>query len=481
LIASNNSTVGLPGGSNPPGTPTTITTVDGGTVTFTSGAEGNGWGGQFIGSATTTNRFTGPVSVNGTMSFSNFLGVVQIALTGNFRFNTALGGGDNTTFVFESGSVHTRDSQTASLGTISGGGNTSGIIGTGTAGQIGTWAIGAKNVDATFHGFFSGSNNLIKIGSAGLTFDGRMYYTNTVTLADPFEPTNVVNFTLFSNAVTYTGLTTVSNGILSIVSPNNLTNSTGIRLAGDGAVLDASQIGYLSNQITLDYFSAPQATNSVAVVTKTVDLVGTQTLTGSGTIWGSVNAAPTTTVAPGFSVGTLTITNTAGLYGTINMELNRSSTPNADLIVAPVINVSGATLNVTNIGPDLVTGDVYQLFSGPVIGTLAATNLPVQNQAATVTYVWTNMLAINGSIKVLSGASPVNPTPTSISYSVAANQLSLSWPPDHLGWDLQTNSTSIANPSAWFTYPGSTSVTNVVLTVEPTKPQVFYRLHLQTP
>jgi hypothetical protein len=64
---------------------------------------------------------------------------------------------------------------------------------------------------------------------------------------------------------------------------------------------------------------------------------------------------------------------------------------------------------------------------------------------------------------------------------VAANQLSLSWPPDHLGWDLQTNSTSIANPNAWFTYPGSTSVTNVVLTVEPTKPQVFYRLHLQTP
>jgi fibronectin-binding autotransporter adhesin len=107
VIASNSATLGLAGGSAIPGTPASITTVDGASVLFTSIAEGNTWGGQFIGSATATNRFTGACTLGGALSLSNFLGVVQIAMDNasnpNFRFNTAVGGGDNTTFEFQSG------------------------------------------------------------------------------------------------------------------------------------------------------------------------------------------------------------------------------------------------------------------------------------------------------------------------------------------------------------------------------------------
>ncbi len=200
-----------------------------------------------------------------------------------------------------------------------------------------------------------------------------------------------------------------------------------------------------------------------------------QTLAGLGTIRGSVLAESGSSVTPGLSVGPLTITNGATLNGGINMELNRANSPNSDRIVAPSINVNGATITVTNIGADLVTGDSYQLFSVPVTGTPVAVNLPVQNQAATITYVWTNKLAIDGTIAVLSGASPVNTSPTNITTVVSGNTLDLSWPADHTGWTLQTNSVGLLSPS-WFPYPGSTATNRVIITFDPTKPSVFYRL-----
>ena len=108
-------------------------------------------------------------------------------------------------------------------------------------------------------------------------------------------------------------------------------------------------------------------------------------------------------------------------------------------------------------------------------GTPAVVNLPVQNQAATITYIWTNKLAIDGTIGVLSGASPVNTAPTNITTVVSGNTLTLSWPADHTGWTLQTNSVGLLSPS-WFPYPGSTATNQIFMTIDPTKPSVFYRL-----
>ena len=41
---------------------------------------------------------------------------------------------------------------------------------------------------------------------------------------------------------------------------------------------------------------------------------------------------------------------------------------------------------------------------------------------------------------------------------------------------LQTNAVSVASPADWFTYPGSTSLTNVTIMVDPADPNVFFRL-----
>jgi fibronectin-binding autotransporter adhesin len=316
VIASNAATLGLVGGSSIPGTPTSITTVDGARVVFTSIAEGNTWAGQFIGSATTTNRFTGASTMGGALSFSNFLGVVEIAMDNasnpNFRFNTAVGGGDNTTFDFQSGLVHTRDATTVRMGAIRGGSATCGIGGTGTAGLIGTWLIGGKNVDNTFHGYISGSNNLVKIGSGSLTLDGVTVVTNT----DGATYTNL----LYSPAINYSQTTTVSNGVLAVIAPNSLSNSYLITLAAPTAMLDASRMGYVSNQFdsTLTVTNSFVVTNGVLTLNAPQPGLGYvgQTLAGVGIVKAN-GVVSSGAINPGFSGagGTLVISNGLSILG----------------------------------------------------------------------------------------------------------------------------------------------------------------------
>jgi fibronectin-binding autotransporter adhesin len=489
IIASNNSILGLTGGSGTPGTPNSVTTVDGAKVLFVSGAEGKIWNAQFNGGPTATNRFIGPVSAGQSLSFSNFLGVVEFANTNtanqNFRFfnGTGISGGENTLFVFESVNVHTRDSQTVRLGAIVGGNTAAGI---GDQAGIVSWEIGAKNLTTDFHGYINGLNNsIVKVGTGGLTLDGRRYFTNQVTLPD----TSVVDYALFTNAIAYFGSTTVSNGTLKIVAPNNLTVSSNINLAG--GVLDATQIGFSTNQTTLDINAVEQPTNSVAVVSGIVDVLANYTINGFGSILGNVSldAAAVNNVGDYLavggtltkSIGTLAVSGSYAINGTVNMDLNRTNSPNnSDRITAASFSGSGATLNVTDVGPALYTGTILQLFSGPVTA-FTTVNLPAANGATT--YVWNNKIAVDGTIELVSGASPVDPNPTNITSAVVGNTLQLSWPSSHTGWTLQaqTNSLSVGVSGTWFDVAGSTTTNQVYMEINPANPTVFYRLTLPQP
>ena len=91
VTASNNVTINQANTGSSSSAPTNnITTVDGATVTFTSGSTANNWSGQFIGSALATNVFSGGnMSIGGALSFTNFLGYVLIT-NGEVRwFNAA--------------------------------------------------------------------------------------------------------------------------------------------------------------------------------------------------------------------------------------------------------------------------------------------------------------------------------------------------------------------------------------------------------
>jgi hypothetical protein len=59
---------------------------------------------------------------------------------------------------------------------------------------------------------------------------------------------------------------------------------------------------------------------------------------------------------------------------------------------------------------------------------------------------------------------------------ISANTMRLSWPSDHLGWTLLSNSVSVANASFWYPVPGSSTVTNLDITLNPSATNVFFRL-----
>jgi autotransporter-associated beta strand protein len=136
-------------------------------------------------------------------------------------------------------------------------------------------------------------------------------------------------------------------------------------------------------------------------------LVSTGALGGTGVISGPVAVAPTGTLAPGASIGTLTINNDLTISGNLFIEVDRTASPSNDFV-----NVSGALANagtgtvmVTNVGTSaLAVGDSFTLFN----------QLLVNGNALTVIgagAVWTNKLAYDGSIAVVSLLPPPNFSP----------------------------------------------------------------------
>ena len=73
----------------------------------------------------------------------------------------------------------------------------------------------------------------------------------------------------------------------------------------------------------------------------------------------------------------------------------------------------------------------------------------------------------------------VNTHPTNIMFSVTGNQITLSWPADHIGWQLQSNSVGLTATGAWFTVSGSTTTNQMITSLDATKTNVFYRMLYQ--
>jgi len=86
-----------------------------------------------------------------------------------------------------------------------------------------------------------------------------------------------------------------------------------------------------------------------------------------------------------------------------------------------------------------------------------------------------NNITVN-SASVVAVTNSVSLAPTNLVFQVVSNQLQLSWPVDHRGWTLQTNSAGLTATNAWFPYIGSASVTNVNIPIVTTKTNVFFRL-----
>lgn len=262
--------------------------------------------------------------------------------------------------------------------------------------------------------------------------------------------------------------------------------ATAAPLAEDGASPGGGLTKLGSGTLTLSGGNSYSGTTVVSNGTLLVDgsitgpatVKSGATLGGIGTLSGVVTVEAGGRLAAGSSgIGALTLITSPVLNGAVVAEVDRND--GVTFLADVINNISGGTLNyggtlvITNVGLDLQVGDTFTLFSSASYSGSFTLVSQTPNQIIT----WnTANLAVNGTISVASVAPAVNTTPAPITFGVSGNTLNLSWPPDRLGWTLQTNAVSVAQPAQWFTLPGSATVTNVAITIDPSKTNVFFRL-----
>jgi autotransporter-associated beta strand protein len=247
-----------------------------------------------------------------------------------------------------------------------------------------------------------------------------------------------------TGASTYTGNTVITNGTLALGTGGSLANSASINVCSN-TTFDVS-----ANSFTLG---------------------SGQTLKGYGTVNGSV--INNGTIAPGNSIGTLAVEGNLTLQsaGAVAVELNADQTTSDKLTVSGAVNYGG-TLAVTNLAGTLVKNQQFTLFSA---GSFTGNFTSIIGSAGTGLAYSFN--PTNGVLSVVTG-SIIASNPTNITATVNGNTLSLTWPADHLGWILQsqTNSLTAGLGTNWVDVAGSAAATNNNVTINPASPSVFFRL-----
>ncbi len=431
IVVANNATAFIYGTCRGNFNPASVTGPTNSTLFVVSRYVRGGWGGDWTG-------FHGLLIVTNTSASGNL----------NFRIDSA-SGLPNARVLLANGAIGGAELQSGApsgsiipIGELSGGPSTSisryADQGSGGGGTLVVWDVGGLNTSAEFDGSISDGHGIIKSGTG--------------------------TWTLTSSSLTYSGITTVSNGVLALGASATLPNTTPITVVAPG-ILDVSASGALN--------------------------LGAQTLQGNGTINGSVTVSASTLIQPGGAnaIGTLTVTNLLDLNGggTLVMELNKTNAAGGtnDQIRAASVTLGGM-LTVTNLGPALTAGDTFKLFNAPVLnGQFATVNLPVSDNG--YNYTWTNRLAVDGTIQVLTAVpTTVVPTvsPTITGFSLVNGNVVISGTNAQAGGTYYLlQSTNVALPLSQWT-PVATNVvsttnnftfigTNAVL---PGNAQQFYIL-----
>jgi hypothetical protein len=125
-------------------------------------------------------------------------------------------------------------------------------------------------------------------------------------------------------------------------------------------------------------------------------------------------------------------------------------------------NVSGGTTNGNTLN-----------------ATLAYANVPAAWNNNQLELIVTNAYGMTNAFVTLSITNTVNANPTNILFSVTGgNQLTLSWPADHTGWRLQsqTNAPGVGIGSNWHDVIGANSTNLINFSIDPSNGSVFYRM-----
>ena len=264
------------------------------------------------------------------------------------------------------------------------------------------------------------------------------------------------------------------NGSATLEGPVTLATNSEIDVDANGSLTLNGAVNGGTNSLTLGGAGGTLIlAGDLSGLTNTTT-VAAGVLAGSTTNGGAVSVLPGGTLAPGTpsAIGTLTIRNGLTLGGNLAVKVNASLVQSNDLIVASsAINTNHGLVLVNNLGPALAAGDKFTLVSSPVVNgqTLTVVGAGV---------IWTNNLALDGSISVVSAATlpkPVfNPASVTSGHSIILSGAS-GYPNSSY---VVLGTTNLAAPwfvvgSGTFDGTGAFSVTNAI---NAGWPQMYYRL-----
>ena len=201
------------------------------------------------------------------------------------------------------------------------------------------------------------------------------------------------------------------------------------------------------------------------------------TLAGVGSITGPVFVGPAGNLSAGDAggLGVLTLLSAPlTLHGNVTLRITKNSgSPASDNISGISTAAYGGTLTVSNITTDatpLAMGDTFTLF-----GASSATGNFTSIVGSPGTGLAYHFNPATGVLSVVAGSAT---TPTPITVSVNGSTLTLSWPADHQGWILQSQTSTLGAglSNNWVDVAGSGSSTQAVVNINPASPAVFFRL-----
>jgi hypothetical protein len=204
-------------------------------------------------------------------------------------------------------------------------------------------------------------------------------------------------------------------------------------------------------------------------VTVLGELVSTSVITGPVMIGagGGLRTSPD-------AAGTLTISNTLTLAPGSGLVMKLNQAPGAHDRLRGLTQVNyGGTLMLTNLPGTLAAGDAFQLFEAQ---NYSGQFDSLQPATPGTGLVWdTGQLAVNGTLAVVRAISAV---PPNVEVEWLDDSLWLSWPADHTGWRLQTQTSSLAMGlgNDWVDVSGGASTNRMVAPIDPLIPGVFFRL-----
>jgi len=283
----------------------------------------------------------------------------------------------------------------------------------------------------------SGNGNNLS-GSSGI-------YSSPSLAADA-SGNPVVRFAGTNNAGFYMALVanpTASLGILGDISIVAVVNFATLAGGTNGEIISKTGLG--GSYPTKANYAAPydyyENGNPVALLYR-----------GTGTNYGVFGA----TKSP--SVGAPHILAVSQLANTVTHYLD--GRPAGSGVLNATTAAAGGYLNVgaRSDGVNRLSGDLSELI-------LAGSALSSWDIAALDAY-----LAARHQVVLF------DTNPTNIVVSTAGGKVTMSWPLDHTGWLLQSNSIGLTTTSAWYSVAGSTATNEIIVAPDLTKTNVFYRM-----